>query len=137
MGIFKLGSLIKYIPRPVTIGFTSGIAINIFTGQITNFLGLTGIKKHESFIANMNEIYIHINTLNFYSVITALICLIIILIMPKIFPKIPSSLVGIIISTLIATMFFKDYVPTIGTVYGMIPNTLPKFTFPNISLEHI
>ena len=137
MGIFKLGSLIKYIPRPVTIGFTSGIAINIFTGQITNFLGLTEIKKHESFIANMKEIFIHINTLNFYSVITALICLIVILILPKLFPKIPSSLVGIIISTLIATIFFKDNVPTIGTVYGTIPNTLPKFTIPNISYEHI
>src|SRR6476661_7419364 len=44
MGIFKLGSLIKYIPRPVTIGFTAGIAVIIFTGQIANFLGLTGIK---------------------------------------------------------------------------------------------
>ena len=48
MGIFKLGSLIKYIPRPVTIGFTAGIAVIIFTGQIANFLGLTGIKKHEA-----------------------------------------------------------------------------------------
>ena len=60
MGIFKLGSLIKYIPRPVTIGFTAGIAVIIFTGQIANFLGLTGIKKHEQFLANMKEIGIHI-----------------------------------------------------------------------------
>ena len=51
MGIFKLGSLIKYIPRPVTIGFTAGIAVIIFTGQIANFLGLTGIKKHENLLA--------------------------------------------------------------------------------------
>lgn len=48
MGIFKLGSLIKYIPRPVTVGFTSGIAVIIFAGQVANFLGLTGVEKHES-----------------------------------------------------------------------------------------
>ena len=92
MGIFKLGSLIKYIPRPVTIGFTAGIAVIIFTGQIANFLGLTGIEKHEQFLANMKEIVIHIDTINLYSVITALICLIIILITPKLLPKVPGSL---------------------------------------------
>ncbi|MBF2595586.1 SulP family inorganic anion transporter, partial [Listeria welshimeri] len=50
MGIFKLGTLIKFIPRPVTIGFTAGIAVTIFMGQVGNFLGLTGMEKHESFI---------------------------------------------------------------------------------------
>ena len=82
MGIFKLGTLIKFIPRPVTIGFTSGIAVIIFTGQVSNFLGLTGIEKHEQFIANLREIFVHISTINLYSVLTALICLSIILILP-------------------------------------------------------
>ena len=127
MGIFKLGSLIKYIPRPVTIGFTAGIAVIIFTGQIANFLGLTGIKKHEQFLANMKEIGIHIDTINWYSIITALICLIIILITPKLLPKVPGSLVGLIVSSVIATFFFSGQVPTIGTAYGGIPNTLPQF----------
>jgi MFS superfamily sulfate permease-like transporter len=76
MGIFRLGSLIKYIPRPVTIGFTAGIAVIIFTGQIASFLGLTGIKKHEEFIANIGEIIRNIETINVYSVITAVICLV-------------------------------------------------------------
>ncbi|EDO0561713.1 sodium-independent anion transporter, partial [Listeria monocytogenes] len=56
MGIFKIGTLIKFIPRPVTIGFTAGIAVTIFMGQVGNFLGLTGMEKHESFVANMKEI---------------------------------------------------------------------------------
>ncbi|ENQ3106926.1 sulfate permease [Bacillus cereus] len=137
MGIFKLGSLIKFIPRPVTVGFTSGIAVTIFTGQIASFLGLTGIKKHEAFIANLNEIFIHIDTVNFYSIITAFICFVVILATPKLFPKVPGSLVGIIISTLIATVFFSGHVPTIGTAYGTIPNTLPQFHVPEITLERI
>ncbi|HDR8183641.1 TPA: sulfate permease [Bacillus thuringiensis] len=137
MGIFKLGSLIKFIPRPVTIGFTSGIAVIIFTGQIASFLGLTGIKKHEEFSANLKEIFTHINTTNFYCVITALICFFVILITPKILPKVPGSLVGVVISTVIATVFFSGQVPTIGTAYGTIPNTLPQFDIPEITLERI
>ncbi len=137
MGIFKLGSLIKYIPRPVTIGFTAGIAIIIFTGQIANFFGLTGIKKHEQFLANMKEIGIHIDTINWYSVITALICLIIILITPKLLPKVPGSLVGLIVSSVIATFFFSGQVPTIGTAYGGIPNALPHFEMLDISWARI
>lgn len=137
LGIFKLGSLIKYIPRPVTIGFTAGIAVIIFTGQIANFLGLTGIKKHEQFLANMNEISIHIDTINWYSIATALICLVIILITPKILPKIPGSLVGLIVSSVIATFFFSGQIPTIGTAYGGIPNALPQFRMLDITWERI
>ncbi|GGE61282.1 SulP family inorganic anion transporter [Priestia taiwanensis] len=137
MGIFKLGSLIKFIPRPVTIGFTSGIAVIIFTGQIASFLGLTNIEKHEEFIANITEIITHIDSTNFYNVITALVCFFVILITPKILPKVPGSLVGIIISTFIATVFFSNQVPTIGTAYGTIPNTLPQFHIPEITLERI
>lgn len=137
MGIFKLGSLIKYIPRPVTIGFTSGIAVIIFTGQIANFLGLTGIKKHEQFLANMKEIGIHLDTINWYSIATALICLIIILITPKILPKVPGSLIGLIISSVIATFFFSGQIPTIGTAYGGIPNSLPHFGMLDITWGRI
>ena len=137
MGIFKLGSLIKFIPRPVTIGFTAGIAVIIFTGQIANFLGLTNIKRHEYFIDNVKEIVMHIGTTNFYSVLTAIISLIIILITPKVLPKVPGALAGIVVSTLVATFFFSGQVATIATAYGQIPNTLPKFAIPDITLERI
>ncbi len=137
MGIFRLGSLIKFIPRPVTIGFTSGIAVIIFTGQIANFLGLVGIKKHEEFLANLNEIFIHIDTVNLYSIITALICLLVILLTPKIFPKVPGPLIGLITSSVVAGIFFSGQVPTIGTAFGDIPNTLPHFHFPDITWDDI
>ncbi|WP_078410515.1 SulP family inorganic anion transporter [Priestia abyssalis] len=137
MGVFKLGSLIKFIPRPVTIGFTSGIAVIIFTGQIANFLGITGIEKHEGFIANLNEIVIHLDTINFYSMITAIICFLFILLTTKYFPKIPGPLMGLMISSIIASLLFPGKVATIASTFGQIPNTMPHFHFPEITLEKI
>ncbi|WCK55955.1 SulP family inorganic anion transporter [Aneurinibacillus sp. Ricciae_BoGa-3] len=137
MGIFRLGSLIKYIPSPVTIGFTSGIAVIIFTGQIANFLGLTHIKNHQQFIANIQEVIVHINTINLYSVITSAVCFLVILIIPKLFPRVPGSLVGLIASSVLASMLFPGHITTIGTAFGTIPSSLPHFQMPEMSWEHI
>lgn len=137
MGIFKIGSLIKFIPRPVTIGFTAGIAIIIFTGQIANFFGLEDIEKHESFIANMQEIVIHFPTFNVYSIAISIICFFFILATPKVFPKVPSPIIGLLISTLIGYFFFSEQIATIGSAYGGIPNSLPAFHLPELSLERI
>jgi sulfate permease, SulP family len=137
MGIFKLGSLIKFIPRPVTIGFTTGIAITIFTGQIASFLGLTGIKKHEEFINNINELFIHIDTINLLSILTAVICLATIIVTPRIAPKVPGPLIGLIVSTMIATLLYPGQVATIGSAYGQIPNSLPQLQMPDLSFEMI
>lgn len=137
MGVFKLGVLIKFIPRPVTIGFTAGIAVIIFSGQIANFLGLSNVKKHEQFILNMKEIGLHINTINWFSVITAVICLAIIILTPKLAPKVPGPLLGLVLSSIIATIFFPGEVATIGSTFGEIPSTLPSFHFPDLSVERV
>ncbi|RHW39420.1 sulfate permease [Lysinibacillus yapensis] len=137
MGVFKLGILIKYIPRPVTIGFTAGIAVIIFTGQIANFLGLKGMEQHERFIDNMKEIGSHLDTMNVYSVMVAIICFAVMLMTPKILPKVPGALVGIVASTVVAVVFLNGQVATIGSTYGAIPNTLPQFGIPDITLEKI
>ncbi|MDR6721163.1 SulP family inorganic anion transporter [Paenibacillus sp. 2003] len=137
MGVFKLGALIKFIPRPVTIGFTAGIAVIIFSGQITNFLGLRGIEKHEDFWSNMKEIGMHISTINIYSVLTAGICLAVLLLVPKFAPKVPASLVGLVLSTVVAAFFFEGQVATIGSSFGAIPNSLPQFHMPEITWERI
>ncbi|MEK5379482.1 SulP family inorganic anion transporter [Niallia sp. FSL W8-0635] len=136
-GVFKLGSLIKYIPRSVTIGFTSGIAVIIFTGQISNFLGLRDIEKHEAFLANMGEILQQIDTVSLYSVLTAVICLVIILMSPKWFPKLPGPLIGLVISTIIATIFYPSEIATIDSMYGGIPNTLPSLHLPALTWDRI
>lgn len=137
MGLFKMGSLIKFIPRPVTIGFTSGIAVIIFTGQVGSFFGLTGMKKHEEFIANINEIVLHINTINMYSILTALICLVIILFSPKWFPKVPGPIMGLLVSTIIAAVIYPGEVATIGSAYGEIPNKLPSFHMLNFTIDNM
>ncbi|WP_442594103.1 SulP family inorganic anion transporter [Neobacillus sp. D3-1R] len=137
MGLFRLGVLIKFIPRPVTTGFTAGIAVIIFTGQIASFLGLEGIKKHEDFISNMKEIGLHIHSINLYSLIVALTCFILILLTPKIFPKVPGPLIGLIISSLVATVFFPEKVATIGSTYGAIKSELPSLHLPEVSFEQI
>ncbi|MCM3174412.1 SulP family inorganic anion transporter [Paenibacillus sp. MER 99-2] len=137
MGLFKLGALIKFIPRPVTIGFTAGIAVIIFSGQIANFLGLRGIEKHEDFWSNMKEIGMHISTVNIYSLLTAGSCLAVILLVPRFAPKVPASLVGLVLSTVVAALFFEGQVTTIGSSFGAIPSALPQFHVPEMTWERI
>ncbi|WP_141433234.1 SulP family inorganic anion transporter [Bacillus sp. 03113] len=133
LGVFKLGRFIKFIPRPVIIGFTAGIAVIIFSGQIANFLGLSNLKKEETFLLNMKEILLSLNTVNAYSVLIAVISLSIVILAPKYMPKIPGALLGLIVSTLVAAFFFPNKVATIGSTYGAIPNKLPTFEFPEMT----
>ncbi|QHZ45492.1 SulP family inorganic anion transporter [Bacillus sp. NSP9.1] len=137
LGLLKLGKVIKFIPRPVIIGFTAGIAVIIFTGEIAKFLGLKDVEKHESFYMNMREIVINLDTIGFYSVLTAVVSLFFVLFTPKILPKVPGALAGLFISTVMATMLFPEQVVTIGSAYGEIPRSLPSFQFPELSLEKI
>ncbi|MFE0304130.1 MULTISPECIES: SulP family inorganic anion transporter [Bacillus] len=134
-GIFKLGKLMKFIPRPVIIGFTAGIAVIIFSGQIANFLGLKGVEKHESFFLNMREIVVHLGTANSFAILTAIVGLIVILAAQKYIPKIPGALLGLLVSTFIAVLFFQGQVETIGSAYGEIPRQLPTFAFPELTIE--
>ncbi|TWK16471.1 C4-dicarboxylic acid transporter DauA [Bacillus licheniformis] len=137
LGLLKLGKIIKFIPRPVIIGFTAGIAVIIFTGEIAKFLGLRNVEKHESFYMNMREVVINLNTLSFYSILTAVVSLFFVLFTPKVLPKVPGALAGLLVSTVIATMLFPEQVVTIGSAYGEIPRSLPSFQFPELSLEKI
>ncbi|RNB61710.1 sulfate permease [Brevibacillus gelatini] len=137
MGVLRLGGLIKFIPRPVTIGFTAGIAVIIFTGQIANFLGLSQVQRHEDFLSNMKEIVIHLDTISLYSVATAVLSLAIILITPRFVRNVPGSLVGLVISSVVAFLFFEGKVATIGSTFGEIPSALPGFHFPEITLERV
>ncbi|MFB1051514.1 SulP family inorganic anion transporter [Paraliobacillus sp. JSM ZJ581] len=137
MGIFKVGNSIKFIPRSVTIGFTSGIAIIIFSGQFENFLGLDGIEKKEYFHENMLQIIRNISTINIYSILVALLGLLIIIFLPKVFPHVPVLLVALIIPTILAILMFPGKVATIGSEFGGISQSFPEFTMPKISMDKI
>lgn len=135
MAIFKFGSLITYIPRPVTIGFTSGIAIIIFSGQLENFLGLEGVEKKEYFHQNMLEIIHHLPSINLYSVAIAILGLLLIIFVPKLFPRVPVLLVALLIPAVLSFFLLEGKVATIGSAFGGISQSLPGFQFPTITLD--
>src|SRR5699024_5583410 len=137
MGVFKLGKLIKYIPRSVTIGFTSGIAVIIFSGQIGDFLGLEDLEKKQFFHENMIQIAQNLSSVNWYSVLTAIIGLASIILIPKLFPRVPVLLVALILPTVVAVLFYPDKIATIGSTFGGIRQSLPSFQFPEITWEKI
>ena len=139
MGLLRLGSLIRFIPKPVTIGFTAGIAVTIFSGQIGNFFGLTGLERHEHFLPNMAEIGTHLYAMNGYSIVTAGICFASLLLLPKfkLTAKVPPSIAGMLISTLAASLLFPGKVATIGSTYGGIPDKLPTLQWPNLSFSNL
>jgi sulfate permease, SulP family len=136
MGIFKAGVLIQFIPFPVTTGFTSGIAVIIFAGQINNFFGLTGLPSHEQFHLNLKESLAHLVQLNPHAVATALIALVAILITPRVTRVIPGSLVGMLTATIAVTLAGWP-VETIGSKFGGIPRTLPLPALPDISFSSL
>lgn len=137
MGFLGVSNLIHFVPRSVTIGFTSGIAVIIFTGQLGNFFGLTGIEKKEFFHENMAELVRQFHTVNGYSILTAVVGLLVIFILPKIAPRIPLLLVALLIPTIVSILLFPGKVETIGSAFGGIPQQLPSFQFPSLTLSKL
>ena len=137
MSFAGVSNLIHFVPKSVTVGFTTGIAVIIFSGQLGNFFGLTGLEQKEFFHENMIGIVKQFHTLNLFSILTAIIGLIVIFILPKIAPRVPVLLVALLIPTLISVFLFPGKVDTIGSAFGGIPNSLPTFRFPDITLSKL
>ena len=137
MSYAGVSSLIHFVPKSVTIGFTTGIAVIIFTGQLGNFFGLTGLEQNEFFHEDMIGLVQQFHTVNLFSILTALIGLVVIFVLPKIAPRIPVLLVALLIPTLISVALFPGKVETIGSAFGGIPQSLPAFQFPEITLSKI
>ena len=137
MSYLGVSQLIQFVPRSVTIGFTAGIAVIIFTGQIGNFFGLEDVEKYEFFHQNMMELARQFHTYNWYSIGIALLGLAVILILPKIAPRLPLLLVALIIPTIVSIVLFPGKLETIGTAFGGIPNHLPPFRLPDITLDKL
>jgi SulP family sulfate permease len=136
MGVLRAGTLIRFIPFPVTTGFTSGIAVIIFTGQINNFFGLAGLPAHEQFHLNLKESITHLPQFSGYAVATALIALAGILITPRITRVVPGSLIGMLAATMVVAATGWR-VETIGSKFGGIPRTLPLPAFPEITFSSL
>ncbi len=138
MGVFKLGSLIKYVPKTITVGFTAGIAVTIFLGQIKDFLGLTyadgakPIEALEKIEANIHNI----STFNWQSLVIGAVCLAILIIYPKFEKRVPPSLIAVIVGALLVNLIplFNNGTYTIGELYT-IPQGFPKFTLGKLNID--
>lgn len=136
MGLFRLGSLLKYIPFPVITGFTSGIAVLIFTSQMKDFFGLQLNSHPVEFFDKWKVYFQHIDTLNPWSVAVAFFTLGVILFFRRLYPRIPGVVIGVFLATLVVFLF-NIPVETIESKFGQIPRMLPTPSLPNLSVEKV
>ena len=140
MGLFHFGSLIKFIPYTITTGFTAGIAVTIFIGQIKDFLGLT-IVTEEPLIDTMDKLsadFRFISTINWWALGVGALCMVILIVwpyLPGFLNKIPASLIAVLVSSALVALCNLP-VNTIGDLYT-ISAKLPTFSLPHADLKTI
>ena len=149
MGRFKLGTLIRFIPVSVVIGFTNGIAVLIGLSQLKDFLGLKIEKMPADFFGVLKALWQHIHTINFYAIAVAVASLLIIIVWQHFTPGlmknklafrgkltiIPGSIVALVVTSVAVKLLGLTEVETIGTRFGGIPAELPKFIMPELNWD--
>lgn len=137
MGLTRLGGVIKYIPDPVIVGFTSGIGVIIWVGQWKDFFGLSpetgAIHFHEKFwhlIQAFPSIHLATTALG-------LLTLVVLLVSPSVLKRIPSPLVAMVTATIVQWLFQFENVATIGSAFGGIPQSLPQFEVPSLTFSEV
>ena len=137
MGLLRFGSLIKFIPYTITVGFTAGIAVTIVIGQLKDFFGITYAQGTQA-VETMEKLKADVafaGTVNWQAVIVGVVCLAVLIVWPKISEKIPGSLIAVIVG-IVMVKGIGMHVNTIGDLYT-ISNALPKPVMPDFSLETV
>lgn len=137
MGLLRFGSLIKFIPYTITVGFTAGIAVTIVIGQLKDFFGITYAQGTQA-VETMEKLKADVafaGTVNWQAVIVGVVCLVVLIVWPKISEKIPGSLIAVIVG-IVMVKGIGMHVNTIGDLYT-ISNALPKPVMPDFSLETV
>lgn len=139
-GFLHLGTIIKFIPYPIVVGFTSGIAVTIFTTQVKDLFGLNITSVPSDFIEKWICYFNNFSTIDLWSSVIGIVSVVIIMLTPKVSKKIPGSLVAIIVMT-VAALLLKQFagvesIETIGDRFA-ISNSLPEATVPALSWETI
>jgi sulfate permease, SulP family len=134
MGLARMGALLKFIPLPVTVGFTSGIAVIIFSSQVPDFFGLRLEKVPAEFVEKWAAYKSHVATLNPYALGVGLLSLLIVAAWPRVTHRVPGPLVAILLVTA-AVSYFHLPVETIGSRFGDVPNSLPAPRLPHVTWE--
>ena len=140
MGVLRLGTIIKYIPYPIVVGFTSGIAVTIFTTQIKDLTGMQMSENPSDFIEKWIAYFQNIGNIDLWSTAMGLLSIIIITLMPRISKKIPGSLIAIIVVTIVALLLKEfcgvDSIETIGDRFS-INAKIPEAQMPQMTWDTI
>jgi len=136
MGGARLGSVIKFIPYPLIVGFTSGIALVIFSSQVKHFLGLQIESVPADFFKKWVVYGQYLSTVNYYSLAIATFTTLVVFLWPRVTHRLPGSLVAIIVTT-VATGLLHLPVDTIGSRFGAIPSSLPTPSLPHLDFDTI
>src|SRR3954464_14681793 len=134
-GLLRLGTYIKFIPYPVTVGFTAGIAVIIFTSQLKDLLGITlAGKEPGEFVPKLQALAGGAHTANASAMAVAAVSIVIIVVLRRLRPNWPSILIAVVVASIAAWLLALP-VETIGTKFGGIPGQLPTPALPAFSLE--
>jgi len=136
MGLSRLGAAVKFIPYPVVMGFTAGIAAVIFSAQVNDLLGLGIEKAPPGFIEKWQAYFQNLGSIHWATAIMSVLCLAILLIWPKFTRRVPASLVAMLAAT-VANLVLAPGVATIGSRFGGIPRMLPVPQLPAFDLARI
>ena len=141
MGLFHLGTVIKFIPYPIVVGFTAGIALTIFSTQINDFMGMGLSDIPSAFIPKWGHYFSNLDKIDWATTAVGLISLLIIIGTPKISKRLPGALTAIIVVTL-AVWLIHSFIPgihitTIGDRFGELSTSLPKFEGFDITMDKI
>ncbi len=136
MGFARFGAIIKFVPHSVIVGFTSGIAVIIFSSQVKDFFGLSVAVLPAAFLEKWHVVFQNISTTNFSALCVGLLSILIIVIWPKVSRKIPGAFVAIIVTSIL-TAFFKLPVETVHSRFGDLPHSLPMPHFPAVDMNMI
>ena len=133
VGALKMGRLLKFFPYPVVAGFTSGIAVIIFFGQLNEFFGL-GLKMPEHVPQQIGALATHLRGLNWYALATGAMSLGVLHVWPRMTKRIPASIVAVVVTAVV--VYFAHWpIATIGSKFGGIPSGLPGWHFPAVTLQ--
>lgn len=136
MGLLKLGNIIKFIPYPIITGFTSGIAVVIFSSQIGDFFGMKISEIPGEFLEKWKVYIEHFHTISLETTLIGVISLLIIIFWPRINKTLPGALIALLCTSILVKVLNLE-VTTIGTKFGELSSTLPTIQIPNITLEKI
>jgi len=135
MGLARLGGVIRFIPDPVIVGFTSGIAVIIFVGQWKDFLGLQPMEGADHFHEKLWQMVLAFPHLHPETALLGCATLVVLLVSPRYFKRIPAPLIAMIFAAVVQGFFDFEGVATIGSAFGGIPQSLPHFAPPSLTLS--